>query len=53
MYVLFNFSENTEVQVKAIDLPADVSDEIVSIKSSGDCFFFGTKNQLTAFQVRF
>jgi len=53
IYVLFNFSENTEAQRKAIDLPADLQDEIVSIKSSGDYFFFSTKNQLTAFQIRF
>ena len=52
LYVVFNFTENTMLEIPIAQLPAEISESILSIKASSDYFFFSTKNQLTVFQIK-
>jgi len=51
LFLLFNFDYNTFEEIPSLEIPVEITDEIVKIKSSGDKVFFATKKELFVYQI--
>lgn len=51
LFQLFTFEHNVFDPVPSLEIPAEITDEIVQIKSSGDKVFFATNKELFVYQI--
>ncbi len=51
IYLLFSFLDGDALEKPVTKIPTELTEELVSIRAIGDCFFFSTKNQLSAYQI--